>query len=59
MTPDDIRAARAALGLTQAALARELEVSLSHVSHIEQGCALPSRGLCAHIRLLVASDRTP
>ncbi len=59
MTPDDIRAARATLGLTQAALARELEVSLSHVSHIEQGCCVASRGLCAHIRLLVASDRTP
>ncbi len=59
MTPNDIKTARATLGLTQAAMARELEVSLSHVSHIEQGCCVASKGLCAHIRLLVASDRTP
>ena len=53
MTPAEFRAARATLGLTQAALARELGVSRSHVSHVEQGCERASTALCAHLRLLV------
>ncbi len=53
MTPDAIRAARATLGLTQAALARVLGISRSHISHIEQGSETASTALCAHLRLLV------
>ena len=61
MTPDDLKSARATLGLTQAALARELGVSRSHVSHVEQGCERASTALCAHLRLLVkvAGGKTP
>ncbi len=53
MTPTAIRAARATLGLTQAALAKALCISRSHVSHIEQGAEVASPALCAHLRLLV------
>ena len=53
MTPADFREHRDRLGLTQAALAAELGISASHVSHVEQGATPASPGLCAHIRLLV------
>ena len=53
MTPAEFRTARATLGMTQAALARELGVSRSHVSHVEQGAEQASTALCAHLRLLV------
>ena len=49
----EFRAARATLGLTQAALAEALGVSRSHVSHVEQGCERASTALCAHVRLMV------
>ena len=57
MTPTEFRAARASLGLTQAALAEALHVSRSHISHIEQGAERPSPALCAFLRLLVESAR--
>ena len=53
MTPAEFRTTRAALGLTQAALAEALGISRSHVSHVEQGCEQASTALCAHLRLLV------
>ncbi len=53
MTPADLKAARAILGLTQAALAQELGCTCSHVSHIEQGAVGASNALAKHIQLLV------
>ncbi len=61
MTPaEEFRAARATLGLTQAALAQELGCTCSHVSHIEQGAVGVSNALAKHIQLLVkkSGDRT-
>ena len=57
MTRDEFKAARLSLSLTQAALARELGVSRSHVSHVEQGCERASTALCAHLRLMVRVAR--
>jgi transcriptional regulator with XRE-family HTH domain len=51
---EEFRAARTALGLTQAALAAVLRVSLSHVSHVEQGAEKPSEALCELLRMKVA-----
>ncbi len=62
MTPAaEFRAARAIIGLTQDALARELGISRSHLSHVEIGTERASTALCAHLRLLVkvaSDDRT-
>ena len=54
MTPTEFRQHRDTLGLTQAALAAVLHVSVGHISHIEQGTARPSDALAAHLRLVVA-----
>lgn len=57
MTPAEFRAARDALRLTQAALATLLHVSLSHVSHVEQGQERPSGALCELLRMKVAENK--
>ncbi len=54
MTPQEFRTARAALGLSQYALAAVLRISRSHISHVEIGTERASEALCAHLRLLVS-----
>ena len=53
MTPQDFRAARASLGLSQAELARVLHVHPHHVSNVEIGLRRPSETLCELLRMKV------
>ncbi len=53
MTPAKFRAARAKLGMTQAALAEALGKSLSHISHVEQGAENASASMWAHVTLML------
>ena len=47
----DFRAARAALGLSQAGLARVLHCHPHHISNVEIGLRKPSETLCELLRM--------
>lgn len=49
----EFKSARASLGLTQAALARELHCHPHHISNVEIGFRVPSATLCELLRMLV------
>ncbi len=55
MTAAEFRQHRDTLGLTQAALGAVLHITVSHVSHVEQGAARPSEALCELLRMKVAA----
>ncbi len=53
MTPEQFKAARAILGLTQVALGRMLHCHPHHISHIEIGLRKPSETLCELLRMKI------
>ena len=57
MTPPDFKAARTSLGLTQAALGRELYCGAQHISNIERGTQVPSGTLCQLLRAVLLAHR--
>ena len=56
MTPDEIKALRDRLGWTQRQLADHLNVTVTAVSHWEQGVRTPNRWLSAELQQLENSD---
>lgn len=55
--PDDVRLARATLGMTQAEFSEVLGVPLPTLRHWEQGNRLPSGAAMALIRVIVREPR--